>query len=204
MQGRLDTTPATPSTPARPTARASVKAIAWELVQTVLLTLAIFAIVNLTTARVRVIGPSMQPTFRGDGSELIIVSRLAYVWDTPRRGDVVVLRMPASSREDLIKRVVGLPGEKVQIVGGRVWLNGERLDEPYAVGLTASDQSWELGSDQLFVLGDNRAFSRDSHSFGPISLDELVGQAWLIYWPPTEWGLIEHRTASASASALSP
>ncbi|OGO48469.1 MAG: signal peptidase I [Chloroflexi bacterium RBG_16_64_43] len=181
-----------------------MRAIAWEFVQTVLLTLAIFAIVNLTTARVRVIGPSMQPTFRGDGSELIIVSRLSYVWDAPQRGDVVVLRMPASGREDLIKRVVGLPGEKVQIVGGHVWVNGEPLEESYAVGLTSSDQSWELAADQLFVLGDNRAFSRDSHSFGPISLDELVGQAWLIYWPPTEWGLIDQRTAAASAAPSSP
>ncbi len=181
-----------------------MRAIAWEFVQTVLLTLAIFAIVNLTSARVRVIGPSMQPTFRGDGSELIIVSRLSYVWDTPKRGDVVVLRMPASGREDLIKRVVGLPGEKVQIVGGHVWVNGEPLEESYAVGLTSSDQSWDLGEDQLFVLGDNRAFSRDSHSFGPISLDELVGQAWLIYWPPTEWGLIDQRTAAASAGTTTP
>jgi len=85
-----------------------------------------------------------------------------------------------------------------------VWVNGEPLQESYAVGLTSSDQSWDLGADQLFVLGDNRAFSRDSHSFGPISLDELVGQAWLIYWPPTEWGLIDQRTAAASAGTTSP
>jgi signal peptidase I len=178
--------------------------MAWEFLQTVLLTLAIFAIVNLTTARVRVIGPSMQPTFHGDGSELIIVSRLTYLWSSPQRGDVVVLRTAASGREDLIKRVIGLPGEKVQIVAGHVWINGAPLVEPYAVGLSASDQSWDLRPDQLFVLGDNRAFSRDSHSFGPIALSELVGQAWLIYWPPTEWGLIASRTAKASASEATP
>jgi signal peptidase I len=200
----VDTTPlATSDSTSRP-ARPSARAIAWELAQTVLLTLAIFAIVNLTTARVRVIGPSMQPTFRGDGSELIIVSRLSYLGTGPQRGDVVVLRTAAAGSEDLIKRVIGLPGEKVQIVAGHVWVDGTPLEEPYAVGLSASDQSWDLGPDQLFVLGDNRAFSRDSHSFGPIALKELVGQAWLIYWPPTEWGLIAQRTAAASADVATP
>lgn len=200
----MDTTPVSIPNSTQPPARRSARAIAWEFVQTVLLTLAIFAIVNLTTARVRVIGPSMQPTFRGDGSELIIVSRLTYLWSAPQRGDVVVLRTAASGSEDLIKRVIGLPNEKVQIVAGHVWVDGTPLQEPYAVGLSASDQSWDLGPDQLFVLGDNRAFSRDSHSFGPISLEELVGQAWLIYWPPTEWGLIANRTAAASAEAATP
>jgi signal peptidase I len=172
------------------------------LAQTILLTLAIFFAVNLTTARVRVIGPSMQPTFKGDGSELIVVNRLAYWRSAPQRGDIVVLRMPASSsNEDLIKRVIGLPGEKIQIVHGHVWVNGASLSEPYAVGLSSSDQAWELGPDQVFVLGDNRAFSRDSHSFGPIHLGELVGKAWLMYWPPAEWGVIGERAAIARASA---
>jgi signal peptidase I len=182
-----------------PTAsRNQARAILWEVLQTAILALLVFLVVNLTTARVRVSGPSMKPTL--EGGEYILVSRLAYRWGSPQRGDIVVLHSPdPGTSEDLIKRIVGLPGDTVGFVGGHVWLNGASFNEPYAVGLTGSEQTWHLGPSQLFVLGDNRAFSRDSHNFGPVPINDVVGKAWLIYWPPSEWGLADHRALQAGA-----
>jgi len=188
----LDTTQVDSHTPEPLVHRNHTRTILWELLQTVALTLLVFLVVNLTTARVRVSGPSMRPTL--EGGEYIIVSKLTYRLGRPQRGDIVVFHSPdPSTNEDLIKRIVGLPGEKVEFVDGRVWLNGAALDEPYAVGLTGSDQTWQIGANQVFVLGDNRAFSRDSHNFGPVPMRDLVGKAWLIYWPPSEWGAADHR-----------
>jgi signal peptidase I len=176
------------------------RAVLWEFVQTAALALVVFLVVNLTTARVRVSGPSMKPTL--EGGEYIIVNRLAYRWGSPQRGDIVVFHSPdPAASEDLIKRIVGLPGDTVKFVGGRVWLNGAPLAEPYAVGVTGSEQTWRVGPDQLFVLGDNRAFSRDSHNFGPVPESDLVGRAWLIYWPPSEWGAADHRAGQAGSGA---
>lgn len=170
--------------------------ILWEFVQTAGLAVLVLLVVNLTTARVRVSGSSMQPTL--EGGEYIIVSRVAYRLGTPQRGDIVVFQSPdPSSTEDLIKRIVGLPGDNVKFVHGRIWLNGAPFAEAYAVGQTNSDQTWRVGPNELFVLGDNRAFSRDSHNFGPVPMRDVVGRAWLIYWPPSEWGTADHRAGQA-------
>ncbi len=160
----MDTTQVDSQPPEPLVHRNPTRTILWEFLQTVALTLLVFLVVNLTTARVRVSGPSMRPTL--EGGEYIIVSKLSYRLGRPQRGDIVVFHSPdPSTSEDLIKRIVGLPGDTVEFVDGRVWLNGAALDEPYAVGLTGSDQTWKIGPDQLFVLGDNRAFSRDSAQF---------------------------------------
>jgi signal peptidase I len=196
----LDTTPVDSETVEPLAGHGRTRTILWEFLQTAALALLVFLVVNLTTARVRVSGSSMRPTL--EGGEYIIVSRLAYRLGKPQRGDIVVFQSPdPSTSEDLIKRVVGLPGDTVKFVHGRVWLNGAFLDEPYAVGLTSSDQTWQIGPNQLFVLGDNRAFSRDSHNFGPVPMRDLVGKAWLIYWPPSEWGTADHRAGQASTPA---
>jgi signal peptidase I len=195
----LDTTQVDSQPPEPLVHRNPTRTILWEFLQTVALTLLVFLVVNLTTARVRVSGPSMRPTL--EGGEYIIVSKLSYRLGRPQRGDIVVFHSPdPSTSEDLIKRIVGLPGDTVEFVDGRVWLNGAALDEPYAVGLTGSDQTWKIGPDQLFVLGDNRAFSRDSHNFGPVPVRDLVGKAWLIYWPPSEWGAAEHRAGQEATA----
>lgn len=195
----MDTTQVDSQPPEPLVHRSPTRTILWEFLQTVALTLLVFLVVNLTTARVRVSGPSMRPTL--EGGEYIIVSKLSYWLGRPQRGDIVVFHSPdPSTSEDLIKRIVGLPGDTVEFVDGRVWLNGAALDEPYAVGLTGSDQTWQIGPDQLFVLGDNRAFSRDSHNFGPVPVRDLVGKAWLIYWPPSEWGAADHRAGQEATA----
>jgi len=162
-----------------------------ELIETFVLIAAIYAFVNLATARFVVDGRSMLPNFNTD--QFIIVSRLSYVLGDPQRGDVVVFHNPADPHNDFIKRVIGLPGETVTIQNGRVYINGVRLEEPYIQNFcrgTVCDGTWEIGPDEYFVLGDNRSSSRDSHNFGPIARELLIGRAFIRYWPPSEWAII--------------
>ena len=152
----------------------------------VVLVIVIYTLVNLSTARAIVFGPSMQPNFYT--GQLVIINRFAYFFNGPMRGDVVVLHSPRlecqGARlddkycEDLIKRVIGLPGESVQIKGGRVYINGTRIEEPYVTEFCKGcDGSWKLNANQYLVLGDNRNNSWDGHSFGPIPRDLIVGEA---------------------------
>jgi signal peptidase I len=173
-----------------------------EAVQTLLLAGFFYGIVSLTTARVVVEGPSMQPTLKS--GEWIIVNRLTYTFGAPHRGDVVVFLPPThATTDDLIKRIIGLPGETLEIRGGRVYVDGEELEEPYIQGATVRDGRWDLEADQLFVMGDNRELSLDSRSFGPIALGTVVGKAWIIYWPPSEWGPIGWRNNASAGSGES-
>jgi signal peptidase I len=164
-----------------------------ETIKTIILAVMVYALVNLTTVRVVVDGPSMRPTLVS--GEWIIVNRLAYLATLPQRGDVIVFLPPTNAQtDDLIKRVVGLPGETVEVRSGAVYIGGELLSEPYVRGTTFPDGIWRLGSDQLFVLGDNRELSLDSRSFGPIPVSGVVGNALVIIWPPEEWGPLDWRS----------
>ncbi|HMM28693.1 MAG: signal peptidase I [Chloroflexota bacterium] len=174
-----------------------------ELLETVVLIAAIYAFVNLATARFVVDGRSMLPNFNTD--QFIIVSRLSYILGEPKRGDVVVFHNPADPTHDFIKRVIGLPGETVTIQNGRVYVNGVRLEEPYIQNFcrgTVCDDTWEIGPEEYFVLGDNRSSSRDSHNFGPISRELLVGRAFIRYWPPSDWAVITHPSYDDSSVPL--
>jgi signal peptidase I len=180
--------------------KSSGRAVLLETLQTVVLAGLFYLVISLATARVVVDGPSMRPTLIS--GEWIVVSRLAYKFGAPHRGDVIVFLPPTNAQtDDLIKRVIGLPGETVEVKNGSVWIDGKLLDETYAAGTTAPDNRWQLGADQLFVMGDNRQLSLDSRSFGPISLKQVVGRAWIIYWPPSEWGPLEWRIQTHAAAA---
>ncbi len=163
-----------------------------EVAEVALLVVTIYAFVNLSTVRAVVEGPSMQPNFYT--GQLIIVSRFVYYFRSPARGDVVVLHDPQDPTQDFIKRIVGLPGETVQLKGGRVYINGVILDEPYIPEFcdTCPNDTWQLDSEHYFILGDNRNHSLDSHRFGPIERNLIVGQAWLRYWPPQDFAIIPH------------
>lgn len=162
-----------------------------EVMETLLLVLAIYVLVNLSTARFVVEGRSMEPNFHTN--EYIIVSRLAYILGDPQRGDVVVFHREPG--RDFIKRVVGLPGELVEMREGKVYINGKPLNEPYVESLcrssTCKQRSWQLGKDEYFVLGDNRNASQDSHDFGAIKREQIVGKAWIRYWPLEESSVID-------------
>ncbi len=158
-----------------------------EIVETVVLVIAIYTLVNLLTERRIVEGASMQPNF--ETGEWLIVDRVSYFVGEPQRGDVVILDLP-EQEEDLIKRVIGLPGETVEIHDGQVFVNGVEIDEPYINASPRYRGSWTLGPTEYFVLGDNRNNSRDSHVFGPVDREEIIGRAWVIYWPPQDWGIV--------------
>ena len=169
-----------------------------EIVETVLLTVAIFLVVNAATGRFRIEGQSMEPNLH-DG-EYVLIDKVSYRLRSPERGDVIVFERPGNDR-DYIKRIIGLPGDTVQVSGGKVFVNGAVLDEPYLNQVTHSDmpaRQVEIG--RYFVMGDNRNNSSDSRAFGNILLKDIIGRAWLVYWPPSDWTVVPHHTYAAASS----
>jgi signal peptidase I len=171
-----------------------------ELLETVLLAVIVFFVLNLVTGRFQVRGSSMTPTLH-DG-EYLIIGKVSYWFHPPERGDIIVFHPPTNPQEDYIKRVIGLPGETVEIRDGRVWVNGVSLEEPYIVNPVSYGGSWSLREDEYFVLGDNRGNSSDSHTWGVLPKRNIVGKAWLTYWPPEEWGLAPHYVFPASETPV--
>lgn len=173
-----------------------------DILETIILAVVLYFGINAVSARVRVDGFSMQPTLQ-DG-EYILVNKLAYKTGEPVRGDIIVFIFPVNPQEDLIKRVIGLPGDSISIHNGIVSINGTPLSEPYIASPPAYDGDWVVPEDQLFVLGDNRNDSRDSHQWSFLPIENVIGKAVLIYWPPEEWQSINHNgQATASQEALS-
>ncbi len=137
----------------------------------------------------RVYGQSMEPNLHSN--ERLVVEKLSYRFHGPRRGDIVVLHDPSGGTELLIKRVVGLPGERVTMTGGRVYVDGQPLDEPYVTQPTkGSGSSWLVPPLSVFVMGDNRTASRDSRVFGTVPLEQILGRAVFRYWPLSDIGAV--------------
>lgn len=159
--------------------------IEWLLVLAVALGIAL-VVRTYVLAHFRVEGSSMATTLRT--GDRVFVNKLSYVLGDPSRGDVVVLH-ESLSEDDLIKRVIGLPGETVSITGCEVYINGMRLDEPYLSEDVRDDTRWcefgpiEVPSDEYLVFGDNRPFSLDGRTFGPVAEDDIVGRAFVVVWP---------------------
>ena len=169
-----------------------------EIVETALLTAIIFLLVNAATGRFRIEGPSMEPNLHD--SEYVIIDKVSYQLHAPERGDIVVF-IPPNRERDYIKRVIGLPGDTVEIRGGRVLVNGAALDEPYLAQPINSDMpARQVEPARYFVMGDNRNNSSDSRSFGTVPSGDIIGRAWFVYWPPTDWGLVPHYTYAAMKS----
>ena len=165
---------------------AMLRELAGTLVPAIVIALLIHVFLAQAT---RVYGQSMEPNLHTN--ERLVIEKLSYRFHGPRRGDVVVLHDPGGSPELLIKRVVGLPGERVTVADGRVFIDGVPLDEPYlAQGTLGGGRSWIVPPLAVFVMGDNRSASRDSRTFGPVSLDQIIGRALVRYWPLDEVGLL--------------
>jgi signal peptidase I len=165
-----------------------VKSVLRELIESVLPALVIVLVVNIFLAQAtRVEGQSMEPNLHDN--QRLIIEKITYRFREPQRGDIIVLRRPSRSTEPLIKRVVGLPGETVSIHEGRVYIDGDPLGEEYL-----NQETWGtmpprlVPEEHVFVLGDNRKASNDSRSFGMVPFDDIIGRAWLRYWPPNEVG----------------
>jgi signal peptidase I len=168
----------------------SVKRFFVDLLETIILAVVLFFAINAVSARVRVDGFSMVPTLQ-DG-EYVLVNRLAYHNNVPDRGDIIVFVSPQVSDLDLIKRVIGLPGDRVRIADGMVQVNDQVLQEPYIAAAPIYNGEWNVPEGNLFVLGDNRNDSSDSHAWGLLPVENVIGKAILIYWPIPEWNLINH------------
>ena len=152
------------------------------------------------SARFKVLGQSMSPTL-ADGQSLLVV-RPGSVENRFGRGDIVVLRPPGIPGAVYVKRIIGLPHEDLRLEGGRVYLKGQLLDEPYLQYLPYSNVSsgksqselsqehnreWWLGPGEYFVLADDRGDSHDSRGFGPVSQERIIGRVWFRFWPPRAW-----------------
>ena len=166
-----------------------------DLLETLVLAVILFLVINAVSARVRVDGFSMRPTLE-DG-EFILVNRLAYKFGDPKRGEIIVFRSPVVPDEDLIKRVIGLPGDEIEVMDGDVFVNGSSLDEPYIAASPIYSGKWQVVDGYLFVLGDNRNDSSDSHSWGLVPMQNIVGRSILIYWPFAEWDMLNHNIITA-------
>jgi signal peptidase I len=177
--------------------RGSMRRFVLDILETLVLSLVLFLGINAISARIRVESISMRPTlFAGD---FIIVNKLAYKIGQPSRGDIIIFHYPPDpNREPYIKRVIGLPGETVQVGSGAVYVNNVRLDEPYISAPPSYEGQWKVPEDSLFVLGDNRNSSSDSHSWGMVPLSNVIGKAEVVYWPPTDWQVLNQATAAAA------
>jgi signal peptidase I len=183
-----------------------------ELVETALLTLVLFALVRLVVLNFRVDGQSMAPTLTH--GQYLLVNRVAYLgvdrawapwwpwpercrdqtcylFGPPQRGDIVVFWPPTPTDRPFIKRLIGLPGEQVEVRDGAVLVDGRPLSEAYVRGLAGYVAPPVLvPPGQYYVLGDNRDNSTDSHLFGVLAADQIIGRAWLSYWPSERWGMV--------------
>ena len=140
---------------------------------------------------VRVEGTSMLP--RLENSDRLFINKFVYHIEAIERGDIVVFRYPRDTEKSYIKRVIGLPGDRIRIVRGQVWLNDKPLREPYvpeAYRDTRSMPETLLPDGYYFMMGDHRSISSDSREFGPVARDLIYGKAVFVYWPAKDAGVL--------------
>lgn len=160
-----------------------------EIIITVVLALIIFFAARTSIQTYEVFMTSMVPNF--SEGDRVVVNKAAYWFGEPQRGDVIIFEEPSGSTEDFIKRVVGIPGDTVEIKNQAVFVNGVRLDEPYIIAPpTYTMAVTTVPQDSYFVLGDNRNFSNDSHNGWFVAAEKIHGKAWLITWPLDNWEII--------------
>lgn len=191
-----------PTTPTAPKVeKPNWRQFVFDLIETLLLAVVLYLGINAISARVRVDGFSMVPTLQ-DG-EYVLVSKITYRLGEPQHGDIIVFKYPGQPPQDLIKRIIGLPGDSVQVTSSVVYVNGQALTEPYIAAAPAYQGQWQVPEGFLFVLGDNRNDSSDSHSWGLLPKENVIGKALLIYWPPPLWKIISHYEIAVAPPTIS-
>src|SRR6266446_4233783 len=182
---------------AAPTDRSAASSLLREVAEVVVLAVILYFGISFAVQAVHVEGLSMFATL--DDNDYLIANKIDYRLHAPQRGDIVILRPPTNNTTDFIKRIIALPGERLLIRDGVVYINGHQLDEPYlpeAWTLQTNPQPWSIGEgavippNQYFVMGDNRNKSQDSRFFGTITRDRIDGKAWFRIWPLAHFGNI--------------
>lgn len=168
-----------------------------EFIQTLVIFLAIGTAIYLFIAQPhRVSGQSMYPTL--ENGDYILTNKIGYTFGEPQRGQIIVFKEPRDESLDFIKRIVGIPSDRLKIQNGRVYLNGEVLEEAYLnpsvttlpAAFLKEGQEVIIPEKRYIVVGDNRLASSDSREWGFITRDEIIGQAFFRYWPINSIGLI--------------
>lgn len=169
-----------------------------EVVETVGLAVIIFLIIRIGIQNYRIEGQSMEPNFH-DG-EYLIVNKLAYRLGEYERGDVIVFQYPNDPSKDYIKRIIGLPGDTVEIRDGQLFVNNTQIEEPYLhMPNTRDEPPTVVEAGHLYVMGDNRPASSDTRSWGQLGQNFVIGQAWLAIWPFDTAGLVKHQPLEVNA-----
>ena len=191
--------------------------VAREFLEAVLLAVVVFLVIQTSVQNFKVDGPSMNPTL--EHGQFLLVNKVVYFkidqerlsrilpfWRVngaresfavhpPKRGEVIVFRFPdpnpGNLKRDFVKRVIGVPGDRISIKEGTVRINGEELSEPYIVAHDTSNMSErKMGRKEYFVLGDNRPGSTDSRRGWNVPEDHILGKVWIVYWPLSSWTLL--------------
>ncbi len=178
-----------------------MKSVIREILGTLVLAVAIFLIIHATFPSSIVDGSSMEPGL--ENGDRLLISKVAYLWGEPKRGDIIVFSPPENLNleKDLIKRIIGMPGEVVEIKDGIVYIHQSdgtvmELDEseyivsPAAISYTSNI----IPPDSYFVLGDNRNVSNDSRNGWLAERDDIVGKAWFTTWPGSNWGAVPNHS----------
>jgi signal peptidase I len=197
----------------RPLLLFAMSSVFREFLEAILLALVVFLVIQTSIQNFKVEGSSMHPTL--EGGQYLLVNKLVYFkldedrlsriipfWKVdepeerfalhpPQRGEVIVFHFPRDPTRDFVKRVIGVPSDRVEIREGTVFINGEPLDEPYITEADSSDMGEIiLQEEEYFVLGDNRRGSNDSRNWGPVPEENILGKVWVIYWPLSNWDLL--------------
>jgi signal peptidase I len=180
-----------------PAASSGASSLLREVAEVVVLAIILYFAISFAVQAVHVEGLSMYATL--DDNDYLIANKIDYRLHPPQRGDIIILRPPTSNSTDFIKRVIALPGERLLIRDGIVYINGHKLDEPYlpeAWTTLNNPAPWSVGdgavipANEYFVMGDNHNRSQDSRIFGPITRDRIDGRAWFRIWPLDHFGNI--------------
>jgi signal peptidase I len=188
--------------------RSTASSLLREVAEVVVLAVILYFGISFVVQAVHVEGLSMWATL--DNDDYLIANKIDYRLHAPERGDIVILRPPTNNSTDFIKRIIALPGEKLLIRSGVVYINGHHLVEPYIPDAWTFQNNWPTdGTDgrvippnQYFVMGDNRNRSQDSRFFGPITRDRIDGKAWFRIWPLSKFGSIYDKMPSLESGTL--